>query len=86
MSCIFSSFATDLLLLALMLIGILRLKETRQQGSVCRLLYMQVSHSHTVAVTLTLYVNAGNRAWRGLRFSHWLRCPPWCVDSNRFST
>jgi len=38
---IFSSFATDLLLLVLMLIGILRWKEVRQQGSVWWVLYMQ---------------------------------------------
>jgi len=43
MSSIFSSFATDLLLLVLMLIGILRpgWKQARQQGSLWWLLYMQ---------------------------------------------
>ncbi|KAI0250165.1 hypothetical protein BJV78DRAFT_612689 [Lactifluus subvellereus] len=38
---IFSAFATDFLLLVLMLIGILTWKEIRQQGSYERLLYMQ---------------------------------------------
>jgi hypothetical protein len=51
---VFSTFITDILLLALMLVGVLRWREVRQRGSIWWLLYAQVSLSHPARVGLDL--------------------------------
>lgn len=51
---ILSTFITDLVLLSLMLIGVLRWKEARQKGGVWWVLYTQVGLSHPAGATLIL--------------------------------
>ena len=51
---IFSTFITDILLLALMLVGVLRWREARQRGSIWWLLYAQVSLFHPARVAFVL--------------------------------
>ena len=49
---IFSTFSTDLILVTLMLVGVLRWREPRQNGRTWWLLYTQVSPSHLTRATL----------------------------------
>jgi hypothetical protein len=51
---IFSTFSTDLVLLALMLVGILRRGDVRRIGGILSLLYTQASPYHPIAATLIL--------------------------------
>jgi hypothetical protein len=51
---IFTTLITDVILLTLMLIGVLRWKESREKGGVWWLLYTQVSPSHPAGTTLIL--------------------------------
>jgi hypothetical protein len=55
---IYSSFLTDVIFLALMLIGVLRWKHARQMGGIWGVMYSQVGISRIAVATSTIQPNS----------------------------